>query len=469
MRKSFICFVLVLALALGALPFTAAAADTQPAATGETFYVFADYNKSDHSVSAIWDSVYNAASYTVWLTNYDEKNKDFFQVGLPLTVSASGSRSCSFDSSYLYDYGWGGKYYRVRVIAYDSNKNQLAWGLAEQFLINDIPMLGKPVITFSADGIVTWTNVSGAEKCRVTVVDTQTYQGNYVDVACSLGTYDMSRYMTNGKTYYATCTAMTEGYRNNRSDVSETVTADIKPAVTGLKWNSGKLSWTAFPGANHYIIYLEKYNNSTGVYEDTGGYTDTIQPLFDATVKMNANGYGTYRATVLAMKGSAVISAPTQSDEIIRYQPTGNEVSGVVASFLDADDEVKITLRNLTVMNATAVLTVKGNIAPYTFPNLLAGNCLMYVSKPNHVTRTYNVMVSGAQTMNIVINPIGDVSGDGKVTTVDFGKANAHAKNKSTLTGYEFSCADVTEDGKVTTADAGKINSHARNKTSLWK
>lgn len=90
--------------------------------------------------------------------------------------------------------------------------------------------------------------------------------------------------------------------------------------------------------------------------------------------------------------------------------------------------------------------------------------------KANHVTREYTVTVgSTAVTQNAKIHLLGDINGDGKVTTIDFGRANAHAKGASTLTGYELLCADtVKQDGQVTTADAARINAHAKGASKLW-
>jgi len=73
-------------------------------------------------------------------------------------------------------------------------------------------------------------------------------------------------------------------------------------------------------------------------------------------------------------------------------------------------------------------------------------------------------------TLNLKIHLLGDVTGEGDVTTIDFARANAHAKGTSTLTGYELQCADtVKSDGLVTTADAARINAHARGTSALWE
>ena len=112
---------------------------------------------------------------------------------------------------------------------------------------------------------------------------------------------------------------------------------------------------------------------------------------------------------------------------------------------------------------------VKGNSASYTISGVASGTYTMKVSKKNHITREYTVTVStGTKTQNAEIRLLGDVNGDGKISTADVLKANFHAKRVNLLTGYEFLCADVNGDGKISTADVNKINSHAKKVTLLW-
>ena len=69
---------------------------------------------------------------------------------------------------------------------------------------------------------------------------------------------------------------------------------------------------------------------------------------------------------------------------------------------------------------------------------------------------------------NVKIHLLGDINGDGKISTSDVLKANFHAKRATLLTGYEFLCADVNGDGNITTVDVNKINSHAKKAKFLW-
>ena len=89
--------------------------------------------------------------------------------------------------------------------------------------------------------------------------------------------------------------------------------------------------------------------------------------------------------------------------------------------------------------------------------------------KENHVTREYTVVVGNSSVIqDVKIHLKGDINGDCKVNTSDVGKANAHVKKVSTLTGYEFAYADVNGDGKVNTSDVGKMNAHVKKTSMLW-
>ena len=147
----------------------------------------------------------------------------------------------------------------------------------------------------------------------------------------------------------------------------------------------------------------------------------------------------------------------------------GRTLSGTVKSFNSTTDPVTVQLFRSGSSSAAYNTTVKGNSASYTISGITPGNYTMKVSKKNHVTREYTITV-GAQavTQNAQIHLKGDINGDGKVNTSDVGKANAHAKGSSLLTGYQFACADINGDGKVNTSDVGKLNAHAKGKNLLW-
>ncbi len=149
---------------------------------------------------------------------------------------------------------------------------------------------------------------------------------------------------------------------------------------------------------------------------------------------------------------------------------TGRTVSGTITTFLDDTDAVTVTLTREGDSSPSYAKVVYGNSATYTFDSVAEGTYIMTVSKKNHVTRTEKVVVGATTvTKNMKVHPIGDINGDGKITTLDYMKVNAYVKGTVTLTEYELKCADVIgTDGKVTTADAMRINAHVKGTKPLW-
>lgn len=149
---------------------------------------------------------------------------------------------------------------------------------------------------------------------------------------------------------------------------------------------------------------------------------------------------------------------------------TGRTVSGTITTFLDDTDAVTVTLTREGDSAPSYAKVVYGNSATYKFDSVAEGTYIMTVSKKNHVTRTEKVVVGATTvTKNMKVHPIGDINGDGKITTLDYMKVNAYVKGTITLTEYELKCADVIgTDGKVTTADAMRINAHVKGTKLLW-
>ena len=143
-------------------------------------------------------------------------------------------------------------------------------------------------------------------------------------------------------------------------------------------------------------------------------------------------------------------------------------VSGTVTSFID-DSEVTLELRG--VDNNLAATTVAED-GEYAFDEIPAGTYELKVSKDNHVTRTYEVTVEEdvPVQLNVKICPIGDVTLDGAVTTLDCTMANSHARGVRLITDeYSFACGNVIgDDDEITTMDVTRINSHVRGIQPLW-
>ena len=214
-------------------------------------------------------------------------------------------------------------------------------------------------------------------------------------------------------------------------------------------------------GSYDYVIYCVCCEEKTELSRET-----IIIPAsghnYEAVVTpptQTEQGYTTYTCSVC---GDTYIDDYT--DPVI-----GSEIGGTVTSFGQESDIVTITLTPKGETVPAYTTTVSGNSANYTFSGVVSGEYIMTVSKKNHVTRTYDVLVNEENvTSDVKIHLVGDINGDGKVNTLDVARTNAHAKGMTMLSGYEFSCADINADNRVNTLDVAKMNAHAKGITTLW-
>ena len=141
-----------------------------------------------------------------------------------------------------------------------------------------------------------------------------------------------------------------------------------------------------------------------------------------------------------------------------------------VTSFLNENDGVSIGIFN-SENKIVRFRTVYGNDVVVVFNPLDTGSYVLSVSKRDHADHRMNLFITGGSaniTKDVDLHPLGDINGDGVVNNFDYGRINSHARGKSELTGYEFTCGDVNKDGVVNNFDAGRVNSHARGKSMIW-
>ena len=193
------------------------------------------------------------------------------------------------------------------------------------------------------------------------------------------------------------------------------------------------------------------------------GYYLADSEIMDAYVNGN-------KATVTEAAGGGVVLTVEYSVAV------SSGLHGQVESFLDGSD-VTVSLFAAGSAEPKYTVAVPGGTkdsagkytATYDIPEVAPGTYTVQVSKNNHVTREYMVTVgTESAVQNVKIHLLGDIGGDGKISTADVLKANFHAKRVTLLTGYEFLCADVNGDGNITTVDVNKINSHAKKVKFLW-
>jgi len=143
-------------------------------------------------------------------------------------------------------------------------------------------------------------------------------------------------------------------------------------------------------------------------------------------------------------------------------------ITGSLVSFGATDGNVTIKLMQNGVEMASVVTT--GSTYELTFA-VPEGVYQLVVSKQNHVTRTYELEVTGNNIIqDVKIHLIGDINGDGKANAVDKKLIYNHMNDgDKALVGYAFRVADINSDGKVNAIDKKMIYNHMNDATkNLW-
>jgi len=154
--------------------------------------------------------------------------------------------------------------------------------------------------------------------------------------------------------------------------------------------------------------------------------------------------------------------------------PDGFSFDLSVTSFLSDTDEITVSISGIDYYhdNASiefATVTKKGLNITVNYHDVPAGKYTVAISKKDHVTREYEIVINSDAALDAKICPIGDATLDGEVTTMDVTRANAHVKGRAPLEGYALLCADVLPQTEgITTLDVTRINSHVQKVKPLW-
>lgn len=148
-------------------------------------------------------------------------------------------------------------------------------------------------------------------------------------------------------------------------------------------------------------------------------------------------------------------------------EPTDSvSVSGTV-SVTGTDSATPIDIE--VTANGESVYSGTSNDGKYSFSLSDYESYTITFSAKNCVPRSYEINKDTASTnLDAELKLYGDLNGDGKLTTVDTGIANAYTKKINALDDYDTAVADVSGDGKVTTVDTGIINACSQGVRSIW-
>ena len=159
---------------------------------------------------------------------------------------------------------------------------------------------------------------------------------------------------------------------------------------------------------------------------------------------------------------------------IAKFTVSSYTVSGTVTSSdsntaSEKDDTITITLAN-DEHTYTTTITSSGinNTVDYRIENVAAGTYTMTVSKENHVTREYEIVVSGSDVMqDVKIYLLGDVNMDGFVKSNDMIMVRQYLLTNLTLDTYQQKLADTNGNGEIQSNDLIRLRQHLLGNLNL--
>ena len=165
--------------------------------------------------------------------------------------------------------------------------------------------------------------------------------------------------------------------------------------------------------------------------------------------------------------GTAMIYFEFTCEEALEV---GVSLYGMVTSFGEESEKTTVQLFPSGSETPAFVVMLTGNHAIYSFEGVAAGTYTMKVSKANHVTREYTVVVGNSSIpLDPKIHLKGDIDGNGKINVGDTTKVYSHVKKTALITDeYMLLCADVSGDGRINVGDTTKVYAHVKKTSLLW-
>lgn len=154
---------------------------------------------------------------------------------------------------------------------------------------------------------------------------------------------------------------------------------------------------------------------------------------------------------------------------VVTVVAQGSELQGTITSHGASTDEVTLEMFEADSGSLYYSVSEKGNSVNYSVPDVGYGTYTIKVSKKNHVTREYTVVVdSDAVIQDLNICLIGDVTGDGRVNVGDVSKLYAHVRSTAPITDeYQLLCGNANG-GSVNVGDVSAIYAHIKGTKILY-
>lgn len=226
----------------------------------------------------------------------------------------------------------------------------------------------------------------------------------------------------------------------------------------------------------NYMLYLADIPVGTAsdmTHEWTVAFIDGKWIYIDATGGSAYYGITNGTTEVISFAYNGFIYAvddPTEGLKITGIAQSQESINNLTEITIPNDSKIKGIYKTAfpTTIDLIATKGPKGN--PTVGEKFVRENreCCQVIGN-QIIGRQYHEN-NNADTCTRCKNPdaVGDINGDGKVNTADFGLLNAHLRKKKLLIGEELVRADINGDGKVNTADFGLLNAHLRKKKLLW-
>lgn len=270
-------------------------------------------------------------------------------------------------------------------------------------------------------------------------------------------------------------------FDNTQSKIGDTAIVPVK-----IKNNPGIASFrfrVSYDASN-----LEFISADAGEILTDGSLTSTNNEAGTVTFQWfstnNAKGDGNIAYLKFKVLESARDSYPltisylendivNESFEAIPFFVTQGSIS-VGCSLFGSITSIELDNEMLTVrllkndVLIDSLITYDGS---YSFNLLSPGTYLIEVSKKNHTTRTEEVIIGFDDiNLNLKLNLIGDINGDGRINTIDVNIAFSHTQGNKALSGYEFDCANVINtDNEINSLDVDRIFEHVKKTNLLWQ
>ena len=283
------------------------------------------------------------------------------------------------------------------------------------------------------------------------------------------GSFVNGRYDLNGNS------GMTTGFKYT-SDAAKWNT-DAAKAQYDYAWitaafnnntNTGKPNTLAMPKDEVFVTFQVKA--LTAVEDATESIFISPDWTKTASVKSGTFTMGYSDTEVNTAPLTYVTTGMTYNVETVAVK--GVNYTGTVQTFATSTDngEELTTIELILDGEVMYSTTVAGTgVQNFTIEGVVAGTYTVKVSKKDHVTREYEIVVADeAIEEELQIHLLGDVNGDGRITVQDYSRTLRHVKKTTTLEGYEYDCADIDGNDKLNVQDYSRSLRHVKKTALLW-